>query len=157
MLSSATSSRFGNQQNSGKINAILSKPKAASNKILEQSLLPDTPLDGVLKYCSFTVDETGYYSASTQICIRNTSKRSIVVDYLQQGICSDDMADYERDFVSNIVNSSAEPEYVLSSKLSTIIKLEAGKDYVCWCNFSSDDNSKFAYVPNCSSMRLYKL
>lgn len=137
---------------------MLKKKTPQTNKIVTIDLKDSQKLlDGVLNYCEFSVCDSGYYHINTQLCVKNYSKKIVNVDYLQHGLACLQFDDYEQNFNSIVLSSLAEPEYVISNNLSTIIHLQEDKPYICWLNFCSDDNTKFEYIKDFSHLRLYKL
>lgn len=111
--------------------------------------------DDIFNFCSFSVPESGYYSISSQLCIRNASAKGALVNFFQFGVCAG--TNYESDFVSRIVGSKVAPEYLLCEKMSSVIYLEKNIDYHGWLNFSSSSNTSFVYDKSLSHLRLYLL
>ena len=142
-----------------RVNIMVSKNKSQHvNKIVEKNLVATQSLsNNVLQICDFEIEETGYYHLSSQLCIKNTNAKRINIDFLQFGVCGENMTDYETNFNSYLISAIAEPEYVLSKSLTSIMRLEVGKKYCMWVNFSSDDNTNFSFLGDCSHLRLYKL
>ena len=162
MLNRFNSSNGSNVQTDGvpqRVNIMVNKTKSQHvNKIVEKQLIATQALsNNVLQLCDFEIEETGYYHLSSQLCIKNTNAKRINIDFLQFGVCGNDMSDYEQNFNSYLISAIAEPEYVLSKSLTSIMRLEVGKKYCMWVNFSSDDNTNFSFLGDCSHLRLYKL
>ena len=97
--------------------------------------------DDIFTFCSFKVSDSGYYSVSSQLCLRNSSAKNVKVNFFQLGICKE--KNYESDFVSRIVASAVAPEYLICEKLSSVIHLAKDCEYTGWINFSSTNNSAF--------------
>ena len=149
-----------NKSNTGKMTAIINrKHQQPKNKILNQPMCENQNLtnDGIMTYCDFAIDEEAYYHVSTQLCIKNNSKKNVAIDYIQFGICRADFSDYEQNFNSVIVSGVANNEYVISQNLTSIVKIEDDTKYICWCNFGSQNNASFQYLKEFSHLRLYKL
>ena len=133
--------------NSKHINLILNKEMINSRNLEEN----------VMNVCEFSVEESGYYHISSQITIKNNSNMSMLVEYLQFGICKKNMEDYKSNLKSMIMNSKCNPEYVIVDNLNTIIQLEKDIDYILWVNFGGDKANNFLFDAEYSNLRLYKL
>jgi len=106
--------------------------------------------------CEFSVVEGGYYHISSQITIKNMSKNPVEIEYLQFGICKEDMSDYQDLLKSQIINSSCLSDYVISDSLCSIMKLEKDEKYNMWINLGCSI-SAFEYQSEFSNLRIYKL
>ena len=130
-------------------------------KLVEKELLPDSPLnDDVFVYGIFKVDVSGNYSISNQLClIQEGLDVGVECHFLQYGICEkvDVGCCYESCFNSVIINSKVQIGYAMSQNLSTVLYLDDKKEYQCWVNLGSEDNSQFRYSKEHSRLSIYKL
>ncbi len=150
------SSKFSSPSPKSSAVFIRSKSVSHENKIVEKTMADGQSLsDAITYYCDFTVQEDGYYSVATQLCLKNSSAKAIACEYLQMGVCSG--ADFESNFNSQIINSKALPDYVIAQNLSTTMYLKADEKYHAWLNFASAKNEAFLYVKELSHLRLYHL
>ena len=150
--------KLENHANFERVNSILArhhvgKPK---DKIIKVELDPSKALENeLLKYCCFTVQEDGYYTVNSQVCIKCNSKA--LVNFVQFGVCEESLDDFEDAFNSTVANTYCETDHVLSYNLSCIKHLEKDVSYCCWLNFSSSNNSKFTYDGEISHLMLLRL
>jgi len=130
-------------------------------KLILKELKPDSNLDDeVLVYGVFKVDISGNYSISNQLCIlQNSTDIGIACNYLQYGICEkkDSGCSYESCFNSVIINADVHYGYAMSQNLSTVLYLDSAKEYQCWVNLGSEDNTGFTYSKQHSRLSIYKL
>lgn len=125
-------------------------------KIQVKDLAETAPLtDEIFNFCSFRVEESGYFSLSSQLCLRNATAKKVDVSFFQFGVCSG--TNYESDFVSRIVSSKVAPDYLICEKINSVLHLEKDVDYIAWLNFSSSSNASFQFDKSLSHLRLYLL
>lgn len=133
-------------------------PTKKVNLILSKQLKPSFRLqENVMTCCEFNVEETGYYHVSSQVTIKNDSKETVHVEYLQFGICNENMENYKENLKSMIMNSNCASEYVMVDNMTAIVNLEKDIKYVLWVNFGCDKSESFVFDSECSNLRLYKL
>lgn len=133
-----------------------SAPKKEMTKIQVKDLVETAPLgDEIFNFCSFRVEESGYYSLSSQLCLRNSTAKKVDVSFFQFGVCSG--TNYESDFVSRMVGSKVAPDYLICEKMNSVLHLEKDIDYTAWLNFSSNSNASFQFDKSLSHLRLYLL
>lgn len=148
-----------NENHSQNLSVILKRPeKAHTNLILNKEMIPSCKLnENVMPCCEFTVASSGYYHISSQVTVKNTSKTANVIEFLQMGICLKDMSDYKDNLKSQILNSSCNPDYVISDNLCAIIHFTKDEVYNLWLNFGCESASNFEYQSDYSNLRIYKL
>jgi hypothetical protein len=150
-------SKLENPTNMDRVNSILVRPQAKKkDQIITFNLEATRSLDDqLLKYCVFEVQEDGYYTVSNQLCIKCNSKATI--NFVQFGVCKDDLSDFGTDFNSTVSNCSCDAEIVLSYNLSCIKYLAKDVKYCCWLNFSSSANANFSYVSDYSHLMILQV
>ena len=133
-------------------------PSKHENLILNKEMKETCKLsENVMPCCEFSVDDTGYYHVSSQITIKNTSTKPVLVEYLQFGVCHSDFEDYRDNLKSMIMNSNCHPEYVIADNICAIIHLKREEKYNLWINFGCENSTSFEFQSDYSNLRIYKL
>ncbi len=142
----------------------VSKPlarKIINCNIDESKILPK---DGCFVYCSFTVEETGFYNIFQQIALICVSESPVTLEYIQYGLSLENMVDCEKlGFNSIVLNTSVQPQNIISQNQNTILNLERDVIYQAWLNIASPsgdglkNNSSFEYSKIMSCLKLYRL
>lgn len=147
----------GSAPSSQKVNIMVRPQRPVNNKIDEKTCTTPPVGQDVARFCNFTVDESGYYHVHVQCCLKNSGPKSVRVEFLQVGVCDDALEGYEKNFLSRVYSSDADSGYVLSESMAGIMRLEAGTEYVAWCNLGCDTANAFVLVPNSCHVLLYRL
>lgn len=141
-----------------RVNSVLARPVKPENKLKKIELDANSRLTNELfKYGNVTVPENGYYIVSNQLALQIVSKSNVTVNYIQYGVCTDDLSDFTDAFSSVVVNSSVQPEHVLSNNLCTTMYLQKDQKYCAWANVSSANNQNIEYVKEYSHLMLLKV
>lgn len=158
-----SASRFKEQSNNNFIKLLNTKttiktliqkpePKFLKFNIDDYKFLDD---DHIIKYLEFTVEDSGLYNISNQICIQcnNTS----LLNILQFGLCRKDFDDSHTVFNSHIINSECNKDNVLSKSFSSMKYLEIDTEYVLWVIINAETNSNFELKGEYSNLQLIRL
>ena len=144
--------------NQNRLSAILSKPRKEPNRITKIEMITSQSLlyeSEVLELCKFKVPESGYYNISNQTCIR--CDESATISVMQYGICDRDLNEFGSCLESQLVNSTAPKNTIMSKNLSTFKQLEADLEYIVWVNVSSGNNKGLTFMHDYSHCMIIKL
>ena len=132
------------------------EPVVKKAKLIDYAVVKSCRMtDDLLDYCEIKVKDDGLYSISTQLCLKQTGKSNVPVDFVQYGVCED--CDIEcGHFQSVLINDEVEKDYMITQNLTVMMELKANKSYNCWLQLSCANPDKFEFMSNYSSCKVFE-